>query len=391
MNVQAFKGIKKSSIIPAGILAVFVFWWYSQPYIWLGIAAGLAAGLLMLVLLHTGRIERWRRVFFTGGGTLALVALLAYFFSIGPTNFRQMVSSWNPGYYFPGTAGAGAMPFPTPVTLPVIFWRGAQFIDGFGVWQTAIPTSLAGFFIFMIPVILIAGIFGRSLCGWLCPLGGLPELTAATGKEWWKLGFLKQKKVSSEGVSYRELKPWVQNIRYGLLAIIVALSLTAGFSLVNIFYPVLWLKWTPAFWVIIGTLGVTAVALPLVTRRRWWCYVCPVGAILSPLERTSLFRLSIDKKKCIGCLDCVRACRYYALTPQGIADGKYDGQYCVRCGRCIEACSEEALDITWLGSKHKARTTFLSLIVALGFAFYAWFAIQAFFLLSNVDQFRWFR
>ena len=382
---------KKNALIQGGLVGVFVLWWYFQPYHLLGVVMGLAAGMLTFGILRSGRIERWRRVIFIGWACLASVTLLAYFFNIGPTNFLQMVDSWNPGYYFPGTAAAGAMPFPTPVTLPVIFWRGARFIAGLGVWQTAIPTTLAGFFIFMIPVVLIFVIFGRSLCGWICPLGGLPELTAAVGREWWKLGFLKQSKVSSEGVSYRELKPWVQKVRYGFLAIVVVLSLTAGFSLVNLFYPVLWLKWMPAFWIIAGILVVFAIALPLVNRRRWWCYICPVGAALSPLENTSLFRVNINRKKCVGCLDCVRACRYYALTPQSIVDGKCLGQYCVRCGRCIEACSEEAIDITWLNSQRKARGVFISLIIALGFTFYVWFATELVFLISKVAQFQWLK
>ncbi len=389
--MKATQNSKKNNAIAGGLVGAFILWWYIQPYPWLGVAAGLAAGMLTFGILQTGRIERWRRVFFIGGGALALTTLLAYFFTIGPINFKQMVSSWNPGYYFPGTAGAGAMPFPTPVTLPVIFWKGARFLGGLGVWQTAIPTTLGGFFIFMIPVVLFMGIFGRSLCGWLCPLGGLPELAAAGGREWWRLGFLKQDKVSSDGVNYTELKPWVHKARYGLLGAVVLLSFISGFALVNIFYPVLWLKSMPAFWIVIGMLGITAVALPLVTRRRWWCYVCPVGAVLSPLEKTSLFRININQKKCSGCLDCVRACRYFALTPQSIADKKCDGQYCVRCGRCIEACSEEAIDLTWLGSRRKARMVFVSLIVALGFSFYIWFATQSLFLLSNISQFHWLK
>jgi ferredoxin-type protein NapH len=387
---MTFFNIQKNRALVLGLLVgAFVLWWYSQPYPWLGAAAGLTAGLLTFGILRTGRIERFRRVFFVAGGALATIALLAYIAYMGMPVFKQMVASWNPGYYFPGAGGAGAMPFPTPVVLPAIFWRGAAFVANLGVWQTSVPTSLAGFFLFMIPVMLIAAVFGRGLCGWLCPLGGLPELTAAAGKELYVPGFIKEKRTSDGGVAFTTLKPWVHKVKYGFLAVVFLASLAAGFAIVNIFYPVLWLKSTAAFWGVAGLLTVFGVALPLVTKRRWWCYVCPVGGALASLERISLFRLRINQDKCVRCMDCARACRYYALTPQSVEHGKCDGGSCVRCGRCVEACSEGAIDITLLGSKRVAREAFVAIIIGISFTFYSWFAVQSVYLLSRVSTFQW--
>jgi polyferredoxin len=153
---------------------------------------------------------------------------------------------------------------------------------------------------------------------------------------------------------------------------------------------VLWMKSMPAFWTITGILAVFAVALPLVTKRRWWCYICPAGAILSFAQKISLFRVNIDRSKCIECMDCVRACRYYALTPQSVENGKCLGEYCVRCGRCIESCSEQAIDLSWIGSHKKAREPFIALVVATTFALYIWYVLLFVSFFFRIESFRWF-
>jgi ferredoxin-type protein NapH len=383
---------KKSMVSPAiGVaLGVVILLWYIVPYPWLGAAMGLIAGLLIYGILRNGRIERLRRVFFVCIMGLAVITLSSYAFYMGTHAFRQFVSSWNWAYYFPGITSTGAMPFPTPVVMPAILWRGARFLADFGVWQTAVPTSMLMFFVFMLPGILIAAIFGRAICGWLCPLGGLPELAAVIGGNKHLPGFLGERRVSRDGVKYTTPKAWVHSIRYVILGGVLILSLSVGFSLINIFYPVLWLKSTPAFWTVATILVVFGVALPALTKRRWWCFVCPVGAVLSVLERTSLFRLRIDKNKCNRCMDCARACRSYALTPQNLEDGVYRGELCVRCGRCTEACSENAIDFTLLGTRRSAKASFIALITGIGFAFYAWFAIESTYLLLHFGNFRWF-
>jgi polyferredoxin len=211
---------------------------------------------------------------------------------------------------------------------------------------------------------------------------------AAGRKEWWKLNFRRQKTEMADSANHLSIKIWVDILRYGLLGLVVLLSLFLGFAIVNIFFPVLWLKSMPVFWIVIGILAFFAVILPIMTKRRWWCFICPVGAILSPLERFSLFRIKIDKDKCVKCMDCVHACRMYALTPQGVDAGECEGGYCTRCGRCVEACSEEAIDICWAGSSREARSPFITLAIATTFAIYFWYAVTLVSFTSKILGFR---
>jgi NapH/MauN family ferredoxin-type protein len=353
-------------------------------------AMGLVTGLFSFFALGQGRMERLRKPFFIALTLVTSLALVFYIQFSGITSFKQWVAAWPPGYYFPGFAVKGTIPYPGPMVLPSVFWGGTAFSASSGLWQTTVPNTLGSFFLFMVPYIIIFAVFGRAFCGWLCPLGGLPELMSSGGKEWWLAKPLTETTTVTGALGYTGLKGWVKAIRYVLLALLVLLSLLLGFSLVNIFFPVLWLKSMTAFWTTCGILLVLAVVLPFVTKRRWWCYICPVGAAMALFDRISLFRVKIDKEKCVKCMDCVHACRMYAMTPQGVEAGRAEAGYCVRCGRCVDACSEEAIDICWMGGQKKARRPFVALAIATSLALYVWYVDILVFLSSRIGNFHWF-
>lgn len=188
------------------------------------------------------------------------------------------------------------------------------------------------------------------------------------------------------------LKPWVEWMRYGILLLMVVVSFMVPFSIVNIISPALWMKSAPVF--VIGCVVVLAFAviLPFMTNHRWWCYlVCPVGATLSLFHKISLFRIKIDKRKCTECMDCVQECRYFSMTPQGVAKGGPDSGNCIRCGRCIEACPEEAIDIAWLGKEKKARAPFITLAILAVLAWYLWFVLLLVSYSGRLDQFQFLK
>lgn len=379
---------RKKAVILAALVAAFSFWWYFDPFPWVGVVMGLLTGLFTFYILSTGRMERLRKALFVGLPVLVIATLIVNILYIGLTSFMIWVGLWDGGYYFPNSQGLGTSPYPLPILLPQIFLGRAEFLAEWSVWQTAIPTNLGEFFVAMIPFFVILVVFGRSFCGWLCPFGGLPDLMASGKKERWQLNFLKKKMVTTRGVSYyTDLKGWVHNIKYVLLLAVVLLSLFLGFAVVNIITPALWLKSMPVFWTIVGIMIATAVVLPFMTKRRWWCYICPVGAGFAFLQKFSFFRIMIDQKKCIKCLDCVHECPMFAMTPKGVKEGKCSSGSCIRCGRCIEICPEEAIDLYWIGRQKKVRAPFISLIVATASALYIWFIVLLVSYSSKIDSF----
>lgn len=384
---------KKKAVILGVLVGVFTLWWYSSPFFWVGAAMGLFGGFFTFFILSTKRMERLRVYFFMGLAVFVLVTITANILYIGFTSFMQWVAIWDTSYYVPGE-GRGTSPFPLPILIPSLLLGKANFLLDQSVWETVIPSRLDMFFLFMIPYVITFLVFDRAFCGWICPLGGLPEGVATLTKKRRVLGFLKflERKPSAPGefslTGFTGLKGWVEWVRYGILFTVILVSFLVPFSVVNIISPALWLKSLPVFWTIIGIVIVFAVVLPFVTKRRWWCdVICPVGTSMAMLHKIGPFRIKIDKNKCTQCMDCVQDCRMYAMTPQGVEVGEVKSGNCIKCGRCIEVCPEEAIDLAWLGKYRNIRGAFIPLVITATLAWYLWFVVLLASYSTKINQF----
>ena len=391
---------KTRAVILAVLVAAFAFWWYMKPFFFLGPLMAVLGGTFTYFVLTTRRMERLRLGFFFTVAGFVIITLTANILFIGYHSFREFVRLWDTSYFNINAEGIGTSTFPLPEIIPTILLGRAKF-DVIGtVWETVAPSSLDLFLLFMVPYAITFLAFERAFCGWMCPMGGLPEATSSLRKKRvWFFKFLEKKPSAPGGFSLTGLsglKGWVEWLRYGILAGIIIISLVVtvspssrpGFSIVNIISPALWVKSIPVFWTIVAVLIVFAVILPFMTKRRWWCFVvCPVGATLALLHKISLFRITIDKTKCNECMDCVQECRMFAMTPQGVQKGEPNSGNCIRCGRCIEACPEEAIDITWLGKYRNVRAPFLTLMIGAVFAWYLWFVILLTAFLQHLNNF----
>lgn len=365
---------KKRAILAGTLVGAFGFYWYFVPFPWLGAIMGVLTGFFTFYILSARRMERLRRAFFIGLFALVLVSLIVIIVDMGMDTFMSWVEIHEKEYYLPGQT-TGALSYPCTRELPQVLLGRANYLTGFGMWETVFPSNLGEFLVLMGPFVLTGLIFGRGFCGWICPFGGLTEAFVTGRKERWKMTMFKKQVTTESGFQYAGLREWVKDTRYGILLGLVLLSIAFAFPLVCIFCPVLWLESIPIFGVVIAVLLIFAVALPFMTKRRWWCLICPMGAVLSLLNRISFFRIRIDKNKCSKCLDCVQECRMYAMTPQDVEKGECISINCVRCGRCIEACPEEAIDIYWLGTSIRVRSWFISLAVVAALAWYIWFLV----------------
>lgn len=366
---------KKRAIIFGVLVGAFAFYWYFDPFPWLGAIMAIIFGTFTFYILSTRRMERFRRVFYIGLFVVVLVSLLSIIAYMGTDNFMSWVKIHEKEYYLPGQT-IGTLSYPCTREVPQVILGRAQFIVGLGLWQTTFPSSLGIFLFLMVPYFLTGLIFGRGFCGWICPFGGLTEASVTGQKERWKLNMFKKQVTTKKGVRFEGLKEWVKDTKYGILLAVIVLSVALAFPIVCIFCPVLWLESLIIISVIIAIILIFAVVLPFMTKRRWWClFLCPVGAVLALLNKISLFRIRMDKSKCIKCNDCVQECRMYALTPKAIEETRSPNENCIRCGRCIEICPEEAMDIYWLGTSRKVRHWFIALAIVAVLAWYAWFII----------------
>lgn len=201
-------------------------------------------------------------------------------------------------------------------------------------------------------------IFGRLVCGWVCPFGLLqdwlykiptPKLRlprfASYGKylmlvglvvfmpifaSFFKVSFTDENgalqpipsiSVNETGTTY----PWFCKI------VCPAGTLEAGI-------PKLLLdpdaRQSLAFWFRVKWTILIIFLLWMVLTPRAFCRVgCPIGAIYGLFNRFSLYRLSVDKEKCTKCGLCEEVC------PMGVRVYETPNHPdCIRCLDCVSAC-----------------------------------------------------
>ncbi len=367
----------KQAILMALLVGGFALWWYFIPFPWLGSIMAVLSGVFTYFILTTKRMERLRRFFFIGVFTVVFISFSVIIEIWDPS----YILSWAPEhlswmeYYIPAGESFGSLSFPCNRMIPQVFFGQATYLPGLWAWQATFPTSLSALLLAMVPLLVTGVVFGRGFCGWVCPFGGLTEAMAIGKKERWQLNFLKKKANTSSGFRYTGLKEWVKDAKFGVLLAMILLAIFLAFPIVCILCPALWLSVMPVFWTVIGFIVVFAIVLPIMTKRRWWCHICPIGACTSILDKVSFFRIRIDKEKCTKCLNCVKKCRMYALIPDDVEGKGAPNTDCIRCGRCIEACPTEAIDMYWFRTSRKARYLFISLAIIAVLAWYIWFIV----------------
>ncbi len=190
----------------------------------------------------------------------------------------------------------------------------------------------------LISVILAGGTF----CGWICPLGTLQDALN------WVRGKLKLPAIQAPDQIDRILIYGRYVVLAGILFATISTTKLwfADFDPYRTLFSLEWLfefnpaeRW-PAY---LTALIVLAGALFI---PRFWCrYLCPLGGLISLLQRISLFRVRRDANTCINCGQCNKACpiRLPVATSRDVTSR------CIGCLKCVEACPKAgALDITFI-------------------------------------------
>lgn len=192
-------------------------------------------------------------------------------------------------------------------------------------------------------------VFGRAVCGYLCPFGLIQELL--------HLIPVPKRKLQKKWKYLRYLKYVILGLFVLLLPMVVmdatglgkpffceyicpAGTLEAGIALL-ISNPFLSDSIGVVFWV--KSIILLAVLVFSTSIYRFFCKVlCPLGAIYGLLNKISIYHLEVSADKCTNCGKCAAACKMDIDPSKEIRSME-----CILCGRCTHACGFGALKMSW--------------------------------------------
>jgi len=203
-------------------------------------------------------------------------------------------------------------------------------------------------------LLTVGVLFGRFICGFVCPMGLLQDLTyrIKTPKLKLRLRFLKYVKYVILAVFVIILPivftnewtlqgdPWFCKYICPSGTIFGAIPLMAANEFLRDMIGGLFI-WKVA---LAGVIVVTSVFV-----LRIFCRIlCPLGAIYAVLNKVALLHMRLDKSKCNSCKICNEAC-HIKIEPEK----KPNDPECFRCGKCVNACPGKALSYKFGGQSPK--------------------------------------
>jgi len=211
---------------------------------------------------------------------------------------------------------------------------------------------------YVLGIIMLYGVMlGRSICGWLCPVGLMQDLLY---------------KIKSFKIKKSKFTRWLSYLKYFILIYLViltplyytvpgfckyicpagtlsALALLAN-SNNNKLFNMLGFLFANKFIILI------ALSLACVVCYRFFCrFICPLGAIYSLFNKFNIIGVKLDNNKCVNCNACVNFCKL---------DIKHVGDHeCINCGECVKTCNYNAINFSLINLNKRAALAFALIIL----------------------------
>lgn len=192
-------------------------------------------------------------------------------------------------------------------------------------------------------LLLYAILFGRWICGWLCPFGLIQDL----------LHKIKTPKLKKGPVT--RILSFFKYIVLVFFVLIVPImyafrdtplpafckyicpagTLEGGIGLLankvnESYFSMLGPLFTWKFLLLVS------IGIGCIFVFRLFCrFICPLGALYGLFNKISVFGVKVEEHKCIGCNRCVSYCK---LDIKTVGDTE-----CISCGKCMSECPTNAI------------------------------------------------
>ena len=225
-----------------------------------------------------------------------------------------------------------------------------------GSLQNSIVSANKSTIYYVFAIILLYGLlFGRWICGFLCPFGLIQELLH---------------KIPTPKIKKGKITRVLSFFKYFVLVFFVGI-IPIAYALKSFPLPGFCKYICPAG-TLEGALGLLSNKLnsgylrmlgPLFTWKfalmvsflvacvfifRFFCrFLCPLGAIYGFFNKISFVGVRVNQKSCTDCGICINKCK---MDIKRVGDNE-----CIACGECIDVCPTKA--IVWKGSKFTVSPT----------------------------------
>jgi ferredoxin-type protein NapH len=202
----------------------------------------------------------------------------------------------------------------------------------------ALEGVASGSIVLFILLFIFSLFLGRSLCGYICPVGGLQECMMLVNNK-------KAKGGKWDWIKYCLWGPWV-------VSIVVICIYTGGFKRIDFFYHTTngVSLYEPFTYIIYYSVILLVVILALAAGRRafchYACWICPfatVGTKLANLLHISVLHIKADKTKCVNCGKCSQVCSMSLDVKSMVEKEKMANSECILCGECIDVCPKKVI------------------------------------------------
>lgn len=201
-----------------------------------------------------------------------------------------------------------------------------------------LPSCLALNFAVIAGIVVLTLLFGRIYCSVICPMGVFQDCVNWLSSR--RKGKKQRFRFHKENRALRDLFLAVTLIAlmFGIQWFVVLIAPYSAYG--RMVRTVIDPSSTPV--IIAGAATFVVIfAFAWLWGREWCNSVCPVGTVLSLFSRFSLFRPTIDTKKCVHCGICEKKCKASCISS---FDQKIDYSRCVDCFDCLDNCKTGAIN-----------------------------------------------
>ncbi len=204
-------------------------------------------------------------------------------------------------------------------------------------------------------LLLYCFLFGRMICGWLCPFGLFQEL----------LYKMKTPKIKKGPITriLSFFKYFILVFFVFIVPIMYAFRDTPLPAFCKYICPagtleggigLLANKVNESYFSMLGPLFtwkfliLVAISVGCVFVFRLFCrFICPLGALYGLFNKISVFGVKVDSDKCTYCNRCIKHCK---MDIKHVGDAE-----CISCGECVDVCPTNA--ISWKCTKKSLPET----------------------------------